>query len=113
MFAPEKAGRGIATEVRLLARPGTSYTFAGTITNVNMRDGTVSVENESDGKVYDIEFNAHSKSERAELHVGNSVSIAATFDGENYKATNVTVSENKPAPKTRPDQQAPKSDDDQ
>jgi len=114
MFAPDKASRGVATEVRLLARPGTSYTFAGTITNVNMRDGTVSVENESDGKVYDIEFDAHSKSERAGLHVGNSVSIAATFDGENYKATNVTVSENKTAPKTRPDQRpAPKSDEDQ
>lgn len=112
VFAPDKANRGIATEVRVLARPGVSYTFAGTITNVNLRDGTVSVENESDGKVYDIEFDTHSKSERSGLHVGNTVNIAATFDGENYKATNVTVTEAKSAaPKGKAEPSAPKPED--
>jgi hypothetical protein len=111
MFAPDKANRGIATQVMVLARPGVSYTFAGTITNVNMRDGIVSVENESDGKVYDIAFDARSKSERNGLHVGNSVSIAATFDSENYKATNITVTEASSKPKPRPDQKQPKPDD--
>ena len=112
-FAPDKGNRGVATEILVLARPGVSYTFAGIITNVNVRDGVVSVENQSDGKVYDIEFDTHSKSARAGLHIGNNVNITAAFDGENYKATNVTVTEASSAPKTRPDQKPPKSDDDQ
>jgi hypothetical protein len=113
VFAPDKANRGIATEVTLLARPGVSYTFAGKITNVNLRDGTVSVENQTDGKVYDIEFDTHSKSERGGLRAGNEVSIVATFDGENYKATRVTVTEAEAAPKQKPKAEDPKSEDQQ
>ncbi|ABF40281.1 hypothetical protein Acid345_1279 [Candidatus Koribacter versatilis Ellin345] len=112
VFAPDKANRGIAKEVTLLAKPGASYTFAGVITNVNLRDGVVSVENQTDGKVYDIEFDGHSKSERSGLKIGNSVNIAATFDGENYRATNVTVTEAAAKPKDRPDQKKPKADSD-
>jgi hypothetical protein len=119
-FAPDKANRGIANEVVILARPGVSYTFAGNITNVNLRDGTVSVENQTDGKVYDIEFDTHSKSERGGLRAGNTVNITATFDGENYKATNVTVTESaepkKKSDEKKSDQQReqnPKSDDQQ
>jgi hypothetical protein len=49
------------------------------------------------------------------LRAGNEVSITATFDGENYKATNVTVTEAEAAPKGKPktDEQKPKSDDQQ
>lgn len=110
MFAPDKANRGIATQVLLLARPGASYTFAGVITNVNVRDGVVSVENMTDAKVYDIEFDPRSKTERGSLRIGNSVTINATFDGENYKATNVTVTEARSVPKGQTDQK-PKSED--
>ncbi len=110
MFAPDKANRGIATQIMLLARPGVSYTFAGTITNLNLRDGIVSVENQTDGKVYDIEFDTRSKSDRNAMHVGSTVNVRATFDGENYRATNVTVSEATVKPKA-PEQPAPKPDD--
>ena len=113
MFAPDKANRGIATQITLLARPGTSYTFAGIITNVNVRDGIVSVENHTDGKVYDIEFDPRSRTERASLHVGNSVNIHATFDGENYRATNVTVTEASAPSKQRPEQQQQTKPEDQ
>lgn len=112
-FAPDKANRGIATEVLLLARPGTSYTFAGVITNLNLRDGVISVENQTDGKVYDIDFDPRSKSERSALRVGNAVNVSATFDGANYKATNVTVTEAVAKPKGNSDQPKPKADDDQ
>jgi hypothetical protein len=112
LFAPDKSNRGIATEVMLLARPGASYVFAGVITNVNLRDGIVSVENQTDGKVYDINFDPRSKSERNGLHIGNSVNISATFDGENYKATTVTVTEAKAQPKARPDEKKPQDNDD-
>lgn len=112
VFAPDKANRGIATQIMLLARPGVSYTFAGVISNVNVRDGVVSVENATDGKVYDIEFDARSKTERGELRVGNAVTINATFDGENYKATNVTVTEARVVPKGKSDQKT-KSEDQQ
>lgn len=104
-FAPDKANQGIATQVVLLARPGATYTFAGMVTNINLRDGVVSVENQTDGKVYDIEFDTRSHSTRDSMHVGSAVSIRATFDGENYKATSVTASEARPAPASRPDQQ--------
>ena len=95
--------------MQLLARPGASYTFAGVITNLNLRDGVISVENQTDGKVYDIDFDLRSKSERNALRVGNGVSVNATFDGANYKATNITVTEAVAKPKA--EQEKPKSDD--
>ncbi len=112
-FAPDKANRGIATEVKMLARPGASYAFSGVITNLNLRDGVISIENQTDGKVYDIDFDPRSRSERNNLHVGNAVNVNATFDGANYKATNITVTEATVPPKATPEQEKPKSDDDQ
>jgi hypothetical protein len=104
-FAPDKANRGIATEVILLARPGATYTFAGMVTNLNLRDGVISVENQTDGKVYDIELDPRNRNTRDNLRVGSSVSIRAKFDGENYKATSVTVSEARTTSRPNPDQQ--------
>jgi hypothetical protein len=105
IFAPDKSNRRIATEVTVLARPGTNYTFAGVITNVDVRDGVVSVESRGADKVYDIAFDTHSKSQRNSLHVGNTVNITATYDGENYRATSITVVEAKAPSKPRPEDQ--------
>lgn len=110
-FAPDRANRGLATEITILARPGASYTFAGRITNLNLRDGIVSVENTTDGKVYDIEVAPRGKNERAALHVGNTVNITATFDGENYRANNVTVTQAQSNPRPQTDQPRPNPDD--
>jgi hypothetical protein len=109
VFAPDKANRGIASEITLLARPGTSYTFVGLVTNLNLRDGVVSVATQADGKVYDIQFDPRSRTERSGLHVGNSVSVNATFDGQNYHATSVTATQTSATPQPS----KPKPDDDQ
>lgn len=88
-FWPAKAQRGVARQITVLAAPGANYLFAGVVTNVNMRDGVLSIENQSDGKVYDVEFTPQTTGEDV-LRVGANLSITATFDGAAYRASRIT-----------------------
>ena len=90
VFAPgNKANRGVAQEIKVLAVPGQSVTFAGKVTNVDLRQGLLAVENRSDNKTYDIAMG--SGSVPSNLQVGSDVTISAVFDGRSYRASSINV----------------------
>ncbi len=91
-FAPGSGKSGEATEVALLAKPGANYVFAGRVTNLDLRSGVVSVDNQTDGKNYDLVFDPARVQGREQLRVGSEITARATFDGKNYRASDVTVS---------------------
>ena len=90
-FAPERANRSVAREILIIASPGMQFTFAGKVTHLDLRMGTFSVENNTDGKTYDVKFNLASVDKRDALGVGSHVTVLATFEGWGYRADNVTV----------------------
>jgi hypothetical protein len=83
--------RDVAREIILLARPGDTYLFSGVVTNVNLRDGTLAIENHSDDQTYEVHFNPAALGDRNKLKVGSEITAHAVFDGKQYKANDVQV----------------------
>ena len=75
----------------MLAKPGDVYIFAGTVTHLDMRTGTVAVQNRSDEETYEIHFDPASLRDREQLQVGSEITTHATFDGKQYKADDLQV----------------------
>ncbi len=88
-FSPERARRGVARQVTVLAVPGSTFTFAGKVRHLDLRSGTLAIENQSDNKTYEIRFRPGLVSD--EVTVGSDVTIAATFNGNAYEAKDVAV----------------------
>jgi len=90
-FSPERDRRGVAREIAVIAAPGMQFTFAGRVTNVDLRLGTLSIENLTDGKNYDLAFSPQRVDKRDALGVGSQVTVLATFEASGYRADSVTV----------------------
>jgi hypothetical protein len=89
-FAPDSAKSDVAREITVTARPGETFTFAGRVTYLDMRSGTLAVLNQSDNKTYEIRFDPM-RGNLDNLTVGSDVNVSAEFDGRNYSARNLTV----------------------
>jgi Domain of unknown function (DUF5666) len=88
-FSPDKANRGVAREISVLAAPGAIYTFAGRVTNLDLSEGQISIANQTDSRTYDISIARPLLP--ANLMVGSDVVVKAMFDGKEYKANSVNV----------------------
>jgi hypothetical protein len=89
VFAPGQTG-GDARQISILAVPGTKYIFAGRITNFDIHSGIVDVDNQSDGRNYELHFPPEMEN-RGELRVGAQVAANATFDGRTYTTRQITI----------------------
>ncbi len=92
-FSPDKANRGIAQSVKVLAVPGESFRFSGKITHLDMKSGTLAIANDADNITYDLAIDRASVAGRDELAVGAEVKVVATFQGDNYLAQQITVTQ--------------------
>jgi hypothetical protein len=90
-FAPERANRGLAREIIILAVPGTAFTFAGTVTFLDTHKNLLSVRNSEDDKTYDIYFVPANTDAAGRLAVGAEVQIWAVFEATRYTAQRITV----------------------
>jgi hypothetical protein len=72
-----------------LASPGSSFTFAGRVTYLDISRKLIAVDNSSDGKNYDISVEAVAESILRQLREGMNVSVSAIFDGNRYAARKV------------------------
>jgi hypothetical protein len=95
-FSPQQGGI-VAEQVRILAETGNSFTFYGKITHVDLKSGRLAIENDSDGKTYDISFDRARKLVSDDLVVGARATIVTTFRGNDYKAESITVHPNQQA----------------
>ena len=90
MFLPGQKS-GTARQVLVLAVPGQSFIFSGKVTHLDLSSGTLSLDNQTDDKNYTIQFDLSRVSDRDHLTVGAEVTANTTFDGQNYRATTLTV----------------------
>lgn len=84
-FGPQRELR----EVTLLARPGTTFVFAGRITYLDMSRKLIAVDNRTDNKKYDISVDAIAPSVLRQLREGAEVNVSAVFDGSGYAARSI------------------------
>ncbi len=98
-FSTDHSNRDVAQEIIVLAKQGESYIFSGTVTSLDMRSGTLALDNSSDDQNYEIHFDPASLADSRALKVGSEVTAHAVFDGKGYKARDVEVEPPNPSAK--------------
>jgi hypothetical protein len=89
-FSPRSRSTGTAEEVAIIAAPGTSFTYFGRVTHLDLRAGLLAIENQADGKVYDVHFDSATRIPQ-NLTVGSQVTVVAMFRGTDYSAQSIEV----------------------
>ena len=89
-FSPRSRSTGTAEEVSIFAAPGTSFTYFGRVTHLDLRSGLLAIENQADGKVYDVHFDSSTRIPQ-NLTVGSQVTAVAMFRGNDYVAQSIEV----------------------
>ncbi len=92
-FAPDRAKGGVAQQISIIAVPGTSFLFDGTVTYLDLHLGTLALTNRTDNKSYELHFNPAARNVADNLAVGADVTIRAVFDGAQYNVNTLTVNQ--------------------
>jgi hypothetical protein len=89
-FSPKSRNAGSADEISIIAEPGTSFTYFGRVTHLDIRSGSLSIENRADGKTYDVHFDPSTRIPD-NLLIGSQVTVVATFEGDRYTTQSIEV----------------------
>jgi hypothetical protein len=77
-----------ATEIAILAQPGTPYTFSGQVVHIDLRTGLLVLNSSTDRKTYEV-YLASGMNPDENLRTGANVTVIADFDGERYVVRNI------------------------
>lgn len=103
-FSPWSRKSGTADEVTIIAEPGTSFTYFGRVTHLDLRSGLLAIENQADGKVYDVHLDPSARIPD-NLTIGSQVTVVATFQGKEYTAQSIQVNAGPPEAKAKRDEE--------
>jgi hypothetical protein len=78
-------------EITILATPGSTFTFAGRVTYIDLSRKLIAIDNRSDGKKYDVYTDAIAPNVLRQLREGAEITISAVFDGDRYSARSVGI----------------------
>jgi hypothetical protein len=91
-FSSSADSLSTAHEIKVLASPGQSFTFAGTITFVDFRSKRFAIANRSDDQTYDIALDSTPSRFTRQLRQGSDATVMAVFDGKYYQARSIEIS---------------------
>lgn len=89
-FGSDGTGHDSASEISILAQPGTKYTFAGEVVHIDLRTGLLVLKSSTDNKTYEVYLNS-SITPDEHLHPGALITVVADFDGSRYLARNLSI----------------------
>jgi YD repeat-containing protein len=90
-FRSSSSGHGEASHIDVLATPGASFVFSGSLTSVNSHAGRMVLVDSDDGQTYQIAYDPSHFHISHDLHQGSHVKISTTFDGSKYVASEITM----------------------
>jgi hypothetical protein len=90
-FVSDGRGRDVARRIEILAVPGSSFVFSGSIISLDLHTGSLVVVDPRDEKSYIIFFDSARTSTSQSLRIGEQVRVSATYDGNHYVANEITV----------------------
>ena len=97
-FTPQSRKAGTADEVTIIAAPGTSFTYFGRVTHLDLSSGLLAIENQADGNVYDVHLDPSFRVPD-NLTIGSQVTVVARFEGKEYSVQSVKVNGGQPEAK--------------
>ena len=89
--------RGAVREINVLAQPGSSFSFFGKITYIDLSRRLIAIANQPDSKTYDIYLEALPSSVLRDVRQGSEVGISAVFDGSRYVARSIELAPSTPS----------------
>jgi len=90
-FQSDKTGKAVASQIVILAVPGTAFVFSGELASFDMHSGLLVVMDPRDGKSYPIAFDPARFPAAEKLRRGQHVRVKADFDGSRYVASEITA----------------------
>ncbi|HKV76759.1 MAG TPA: hypothetical protein VJP02_01380 [Candidatus Sulfotelmatobacter sp.] len=89
-FSSGESAHNTATEISILAQPGTRYTFSGQVVHIDLRTGLLVLNSSTDHKTYEVYLSPSINPDDG-LQPGVTVKVVSDFDGERYVVRNITV----------------------
>jgi len=89
-FASDNRGNGVAHQVTVLAAPGATFIFSGTLSSLDIHTGTLVVVDPRTNQSYQIGFDP-TQAWAQRLRAGQQVRVSADYDGKRYVATEILV----------------------
>lgn len=90
-FESDMNGRGVASQITILASPGSAFEFSGSISSIDLHSGLLVLVDPLDEKSYEIFVDFTRFPTGKNLHDGDFVRVTATFDGARYSASAIHV----------------------
>lgn len=90
-FEANKRGRSVASQISVLATPGSVFEFSGSLSFLDMHSGLLVVVDPSDDRSYQISFDSAMLPVSRSLQEGDHVTVTAKFDGTHYVASALTA----------------------
>ncbi|MGH9588512.1 MAG: hypothetical protein ACRD3F_16315 [Acidobacteriaceae bacterium] len=87
-FRSSNDGRGVATQVAILATPGASFVFSGNISALDVPSGMLVVTDPRDKETYRLHFNPRLFPSQS-FRLGDHVRVKARFNGSQYEASEI------------------------
>lgn len=88
-FSSAQGTRNTATEISILAQPGTQYTFSGQVVHIDLRTGLLVLNSATDRKTYEVYLPPASNPDE-KLQPGATVTAVTAFDGKHYVARTIS-----------------------
>lgn len=89
-FSPDGTGKNSASEISILAHPGTRYTFVGDVVHLDLRSGLLVLNSSTDHKTYEVYLDP-ALTPDDNLHAGANVTVVTTFDGSRYAVRTIAI----------------------
>lgn len=90
-FRPGSEGRAVARRIAILADPGASFVFTGSVIFLDLHSGLLVMVDPRDSQHYEISFDPSHFPVSRDLHLGTDITVHAGFDGKRYSANEIVV----------------------
>jgi hypothetical protein len=104
-FDPARGAKNLGKEIQIIVAPGESFRFLGTVRNLDLRSGYLSVENKVDDTLYELRAGVEELRDK-NVTIGADVDLRAEFDGKDYVVRDMRVTQPAATPAT--EEQQPK-----
>lgn len=85
------AAGGVASEISVLASPGSFYVFSGSVSSLDSHVGRLVILNARDHESREVIYDPARLPVSHELHEGSDIRVTTSFDGARYVATGIEM----------------------
>jgi hypothetical protein len=90
-FAPNQQGRPVASQIAILAIPGSEFILAGSISFLDLNAGQLDLVDPRDDRHYGISFDSSRIPATRSLHLGDRIRVTASYQATGYMANGITA----------------------